>query len=807
MTPPRNFSNGKPVDSVDTETSRIILHELEKGWWILVSIDLTRLPQSTRPDTNPRIEYSTREVAPAQLLLQQLLRAHSLFLLHHAAKLEELYQRVGRSIFTSLLDRYWSSFARDWDVMLHGNPVADIYNGIKLAAGGELGIGVGEEEWGSGEREVLEDFVTRTDGLMDLVVSRFGDAPTLNDVESPAKASEGKSSKLPPWLGTDADPRSTDGVIFSGTGAISRRSLATVSQWMEAIFKSEEGTYGVGENPNNRHRHKRRKMGSKKSSTEDPSALRLAEGRFNDKGELSSDPDLRREAMKRNAAPPGIPPSLVPILGNASDNAVSNVNGDTKSACGARTTASTTDQDSSLFDAEKMMGYLKLGYGSSWTLSAKGLPGNKVMERKPESDEPNNMQDGTSSDKNDSTQPGLSPLQEVDPAPEVSDTDDSPFVQRLEQSIGKFIIGLAGDLENTEFGDDGQGEAEGEQEQTPQRLFLRTLTVEMTQSRMGRRRHSKASEFSGVGSASTYSQGDEPPTSASASVDGARSIINHQKVQVAVYVHQPFIFVFLFQLHTPSLTMPSFYRSIHHRLGPLQKPLLASTDPGKIAFRMAEAMGESSSSSSKTGATKERIAAPTIYDIIYDPIRLTVRTSIPNIPIPGSLAAEGLGTATTGLTISGSWYTLGIPIGSTRSTSSRNISSLVKSDWTRVEALNIHTQMLNTWIATRDAAEVERTVKTGKGWWILWMQISDTSYNQPKKEAFLVRKASDHKTLVGSSMQRNTSGKWLLREQIRDSSGSSLGSTKDQVTTSAGVSEGVGVDAGRWIEGLLHLSR
>jgi hypothetical protein len=810
MTPPRNFSNGKPVDSVDTETSRIILHELEKGWWILVSIDLTRLPQSTRPDTHPHIEYSTREVAPAQLLLQQLLRAHSLFLLHHAAKLEELYHRVGRSIFTSLLERYWTSFARDWDVMLHGNPVADIYNGIKLAAGGELGIGVGEEEWGSGEREVLEDFVTRTDGLMDLIVSRFGDAPTLNGVESPAKASEGESSKLPPWLGTDADPRSTDGVIFSGTGAISRRSLATVSQWMEAIFKSEEGTYGVGENPNNRHRHKRRKMGFKKSSTEDPSALRLAEGRFNDKGELSSDPDLRREAMKRNAAPPGIPPSLVPILGNASDNAVSNVNGDTNSAFGARTTASATDQDSSLFDAEKMMGYLKLGYGSSWTLSAKGLPGNKVMERNPQSDEPNNMQDGTSSDKHDSTQPGLSPLQEVDPAPEVSDTDDSPFIQRLEQSIGKFIIGLAGDLENTEFGDDGQGETEGDQEQTPQRLFLRILTVEMTQSRMGRRRHSKASEFSGVGSASTYSQGDEPPTSASASVDGARSIINHQKVQVAVYVHQPFIFVFLFQLHTPSLTMPSFYRSIHHRLGPLQKPLLASTDPGKVALRMADAMGESSSTTTTTtttGGAKQRTAGQTIYDIIYDPIRLTVRTSIPNIPIPGSLAAEGLGTITSGLTISGSWYTLGIPIGSTRSTSSRNISSLVKSDWTRVEALNIHTQMLSTWIATRNAAEVERTVKTGKGWWILWMQISDTSYNQPKKEAFLVRKASDHKVSVGSSIARNTSGKWLLREQIRDSSGSSLGSTKDQITTSAGVSEGVGVDAGRWVEGLLHLSR
>jgi hypothetical protein len=33
-------------------------------------------------------------------------------------------------------------------LLLTGNPIVDIYNGIKLSAGGELGIGVGEEEWG-----------------------------------------------------------------------------------------------------------------------------------------------------------------------------------------------------------------------------------------------------------------------------------------------------------------------------------------------------------------------------------------------------------------------------------------------------------------------------------------------------------------------------------------------------------------------------------------------------------------------------------------------------------------------------------
>jgi len=31
----RTFSNGKPVESVETEKSRIVLKELEQGWWIL----------------------------------------------------------------------------------------------------------------------------------------------------------------------------------------------------------------------------------------------------------------------------------------------------------------------------------------------------------------------------------------------------------------------------------------------------------------------------------------------------------------------------------------------------------------------------------------------------------------------------------------------------------------------------------------------------------------------------------------------------------------------------------------------------
>ena len=31
----RSFSDGQAVDSIDTERSRVVLHELEPGWWVL----------------------------------------------------------------------------------------------------------------------------------------------------------------------------------------------------------------------------------------------------------------------------------------------------------------------------------------------------------------------------------------------------------------------------------------------------------------------------------------------------------------------------------------------------------------------------------------------------------------------------------------------------------------------------------------------------------------------------------------------------------------------------------------------------
>ena len=221
----RNFSNGKAVDAIETEKSRVILHELEPDWWILAvcisastppaflicftqSVDLTRLPSSSEATAHKSqkspisVEYSAREVCPPALLLQQILRAHQIFLLHQAPSIADLFARIPRPKFYGFLKRFWDGFVWNWDVLLHGNPAVEIFNGLKLAAGGELGIGEGEEEWGSGEREILEGFIERTGGLVDLVVSRFGDGTPSSPTPSIRSSSARPCPKEidPDWL-------------------------------------------------------------------------------------------------------------------------------------------------------------------------------------------------------------------------------------------------------------------------------------------------------------------------------------------------------------------------------------------------------------------------------------------------------------------------------------------------------------------------------------------------------------------------------------------------------------------------------
>ncbi|KAL2159106.1 hypothetical protein VTH06DRAFT_2865 [Thermothelomyces fergusii] len=358
----RGFSGGTAVDSIDTERARVVLHELEPGWWILASVDLTRLPlppskappaappassppqaqtRGTAPQQPPapKYEYSAREVKPPALLLRDLLRAHSLFLLHHGPSLSTLYSALPRPQFVAALARYWDSFLLTWNVLLHGNPARDVLWGIKVAASGELGMGVGEEDRGSGEREVLEGMAGgAVAGLVDLVVGRYGDADVAekDGTKSPhAGGAGGGGSEHQDWLGCGADVGAEDGAVFLGVGALSRRSLRAVTDWMEDVFTWGESAYGVADGlAAARLRAKRRRRGERSG------------------GSKTSPSRADNKTQKKGKSEPGGEET-----GGGARKADRNVH--------ANTSTETGEAGGGM---DKVLSYLTFGYGTYWSL-------------------------------------------------------------------------------------------------------------------------------------------------------------------------------------------------------------------------------------------------------------------------------------------------------------------------------------------------------------------------------------------------------------------------------------------------------
>ena len=403
-----------------------------------------------------KIEYSAREVCPQSLLIQQILRAHAIFLLHHAQSLEDLFGRLAKAKFIAVLEKFWDTFIRNWEVLLNGNPAVDVFNGIKLAAGGELGIGVGEEEWGSGEREVLEGFIGRTDGLVDLIVSRFGEAAWAID----QKTSSTKKTTAPKpnietsrWLGSGTCPTVSDGVIFSGLGAISRETLKSISAWMEWLYQYGQQAYGVESNPNSSRRKKRRKAENPTSETSESTANKLS----------PIPPSLfqSREIESKNTS----------MYQKPDPSNISNTK--PKDSIAGITSAEAANKDAEEeTGTETLVKYLTLGvYGSSW-----GIPFNRAQPtRQPSTDASTViMAENKLIQKTIESKGGPATSVERPPTKAVTSND------------GFFLIGLKGDLEADDLVEDDDGpptDFGSETEALNQRIVLRSLHVERNRDR------------------------------------------------------------------------------------------------------------------------------------------------------------------------------------------------------------------------------------------------------------------------------------------------------------------------------------
>lgn len=683
-------------------------------------------------------EYSSREISPPSLLLQQIKQAHHIFALHHGHSLTSLYTRLGRDRHCGILERFWTRFARTWDVLLHGNPAVDVLAGIKLASGGELGIGAGEEDWGSGERCVLEEFVHQTGGLVDAVVARFGD---------PVSQDASQKTEILPWIGAGSYPSVSDGIIFGGVGGITRQSLQSISLWMRQIYTYGEHAYGVRDNPS-RERRRRKRRNVSEQITIPPVERKAASSRSvvqkasSENVPADSRPQLNDQVASQDhvAIPPPIVSAAESALNEATRKAESKANTHIEEQEEEATTLGIPDQ---------YVKYLTFGL-STFVKPTKARP--PAPSRTSTSSSKTLVQNKNKAPKNaDNDQDAT--LSILEPMPDGDAANASIARQKYQEDRGYFVIGLKGDLDSMPDEDDAELTEGSVYDSVGHRTVVRTVHVTTLQK--------------------IHSNDDDSDETLDAGQKATPT-----RLRVLIYVHRPFVYCFLFDQHTSSLSYASFYKNIHHNLMPIHKPLLQSTQASKVAARIDDANAHDSTPGQERN----------VYDLLFDPLRLTVHASVPNIPDPGSLAAEGI------------------------LSNARNRTS---TSWTRLDALNVHNSILNTLHSTtRHKYDLERTSRTNRNWWVVWMKLpaSDTSLSkassassvqqQPDPQsriAIIVRKAVDSQPIQPSTSSRAASGMWstlMLR---------SGDSTPDKVVGLS--SGGIGFDARKYIEGLLSLNR
>ncbi|KAL6904951.1 hypothetical protein GGI43DRAFT_381341 [Trichoderma evansii] len=740
----RGFSDGAAVDAIDTEKSRVIAHELEPGWWILASIDLNkvplppRLPTKTGEQQEERFEYSTREIKPAALLLRDLLRAHSIFLLHHGSSLSALFVRYRRVKFISLLGRYWDLFLSTWNVMLHGNPARDIFGGINVAASGELGVGVGEEDRGSGEREVLEGLVSRVEGLVDLVVSRFGP----DDVEPESgKSKKSEKTEVEPWLGSGKEPRAEDGAIFLGTGALSRKSLRDVTNWMEDLYTWGEHAYGIIESPTSTRRARGKKSSSKVAVPDDiqhpkPDAPPKATEPAEEAGPSTSD---AQDAQPKTSEDGQIQAAQEPEVGRLVD---------------------------------KMTSYLTLGYGSYWSFPGAGGNSSEAANQQVAAD-----------DKSNAT--GV--------------PESRPKLPRRPSSMASsyYLIGLRGDIEDEEMAENvaeenlGSDDPDGNENNS--RTVLRTLHVELESSSatVNRLDSSIVKDFEHPANPLTSSQevGNMLPNYASHDANMA------EKLRVVVYVNKPFIFTFLFRLRTDSLAWDMLYRSLHYQLSPLRKPLLASTkyrperpDAGPVSSHIQDLVWDPPSLTVHS-------SIPNIPDFFPDPAASpssspawsradAVSTHLHLLNVYAATRSRITDLERTQKTNRGWWIVWTRVLQRTASTPSTTHTATAALPLSTIHE-SASSSSLNS--SSRASNHEDEAVLENKAPSSHHSSSSSTSSHSPPpivdKEIFLIRRASDH---IGFRIASDEGG-----------SGGGEGMGR--------LAQGIGVDTRRYIEELLTL--
>jgi hypothetical protein len=344
------------------------------------------------------------------------------------------------------------------------------------------------------------------------------------------------------------------------------------------------------------------------------------------------------------------------------------------------------------------MDYFKLGYGTHWSL------GNSSSSKKHGGGETESIETASTGASPVAVPEFVPPRPIVrpvsDPQPSSQDSPDGgwgkPFYP-ADDSAGHYLVGLLGDIEQDEQESSGSDDSVASENS---RLLVRTVTVELERETDARAEQDISIDLSSreVEVVSAYNGSSQHTASTGHASYDSQDRNKTKKLRVVVYVNKPFIFTMLFELRTEVLALPALYRSLHHQIAPLVRPLINST----LRPIPRPALPNPSGSGADTTP---------IYDLVWDPKTLTISSTIPSIPapLPSHMAA---------------------------------LDNLRPPVWTRMEALNTHAQILSTFASTRtEITERERTCKTGRGYWIVWTRIPEP--DSPRQRPSLLDTATD----------------------------------------------------------------
>ncbi|CCX34972.1 hypothetical protein FPQ18DRAFT_404922 [Pyronema domesticum] len=504
----RGFS-GCAHTSIDTQKTRLVTLELEPNWWIHAEIALTCIHNPTV--TPPTTEWNNREVAPVQVIVAQIRKAHRGFCFQYGT-IEECWTKMDKAAFGKRIEKYWMRWAWvRWDPVIGGSPVVDVLSegAIKMAGA------VPGKELEDKEREWLRNWAEteRKRGLVDIVVSRFGEAEQQEvQVQEDKRASgswfwgkteekEVKKKKeedgLPPLL------LPSDGCVFTGIGNLDTREVAN---YLQEQYEKGDETYVVTANGI-------KKKKRKKKVEENPSRPSISSGDSTPTHRRSTSTIRQHSRTSSNLTRSSEPASESTPMTEIPPAPISEEPEEPLATSTSKPTTNSSEPTSSK-STNSLPAAADLGLGVSVDALTPEALTNRLKSLTVHNTKVLNLLTfGWGSKVIRTPSPGIP----------TSPTPSSPTISELpRKSNASFLIGFQGDLSHDDF-DEPAG-----------RITSRSVWL--------------------------------PSASSENGAEGEREL---KEYKIVVYTNKPFITALLYPPNTRHLSSPRFYRTIHAQLEPL----------------------------------------------------------------------------------------------------------------------------------------------------------------------------------------------------------------------------------------------